>query len=106
MPTYKTRHLEAIRDVELARDVFTAGQRFMATDADADYLLSKGNKSRVRSVAQPSADAPTAQAPVARPEPDPVEPAASVASPVVTTETVTPRRAYVRRNQTPDTSGK
>jgi hypothetical protein len=48
MARYQTRHLEALVDLEVGRDVIPKGTKFFATEDDANYFNRK--RPRVRDV--------------------------------------------------------
>lgn len=78
---YLTRHLEALRDLTHGDAHVQNGQRFHATEVDAEYYLGRGQAKEVpAAAAAPSAPPaePPAHAPVEVPAPVTVESVAAV----------------------------
>ena len=93
MATYRTRHLEALCDLEVGRESIPKGGKFFATEADAEYLNKK--RPRVRDVPEP----PPIERAAESHEADAVSTEDVVHSDTQTTQTLIdpPRRSYVRR---------
>lgn len=113
---YKTRHMQAIGQVRLGRDLYQDGTSFAATDIDAEYLTKRG---KARDIAQPSGAPPAAAqlpessgqqeansteaapAPAPAPAPDvPVVTESSAAASMVMTTNTAPSLAEVTASST------
>lgn len=72
---YRTRHLEALRDIPHGSEFVPAGRRFHATEVDADYYITR---KQAKDVPAEAPAAPAVEAPAAPVEAQP-EPAAEPA---------------------------
>lgn len=77
---YQTRHLEALGDIPLGQAYHVKGDRFHATEIDANYLVRARKAKDVEDVTHIPVAAPSAQpqVPVAAPAPTEVKPDATV----------------------------
>jgi hypothetical protein len=89
MPQYQTRHLEALKPIPHGDRSLAAGDKFTASDVDADYYIQHG---KAKDVAKASA-ASAASAPPPPPPPPP--------PPAVATAPTPPTAAPQRRAPAP-----